>query len=684
MLEQNINNNNNSLEKEGITYPSEKDIIKSPNDLYSDYKNYKWKDPDKLRNGPYGDENRKCRDCFRCIIFIIFFIGCLITALVGFVFGKPKRILYSYDEDGHACGYDKGYEKYKMLYFYNVIENLEKIKISKIVNAFCVEECPREKYNKKEYENKKIYLNCIPTRNNPDCSVTFKNYYKSKNLLQRFCFPTDTDKEEFDPETQEKLLVYDYSKQINIERIVDKNDISSDGQYVKISSLKEENTSKVASEKLINFSFFSSDRLINWLSDVFVTKWVIFASVIWSFIIAMIFLLFIRCCAGIIVFLILIGVFVGLVICAVILRFKMYDYEEEGNESKETLFCVLFWICVIVAFIWLLFVLIMCNRIRLSIALIQISAKYINMNFSILLIPFLFFILTIGWIAYWAVLAIYLYSSGDFDKEHSKIFASFKWKYHINYLFWYHLFALFYINAILSAFAQFIYASCTSIWYFNYEKGTEGHLILTSFKRAFKYHFGSIAFGSLIIAIVRFCMFFLEIFKRKAERSYGKKKQGKCFKCLMCCLECCIRCITKFLEFINKHAYIMISIKGDSFCTAAWEGFALTVRNLGRFSVLTLLGKLFSNIGTLFIMTSSGILGYFVIRYYGFLYEEIDSMFLPVFCIVIVGLIIGLICMNVFGMSADTLLYCFLIDEEVNKGLPKAMPELQKFMSDER
>ena len=40
--------------------------------------------------------------------------------------------------------------------------------------------------------------------------------------------------------------------------------------------------------------------------------------------------------------------------------------------------------------------------------------------------------------------------------------------------------------------------------------------------------------------------------------------------------------------------------------------------------------------------------------------------------------------MNVFGMSADTLLYCFLIDEEVNKGLPKAMPELQKFMSDER
>ena len=684
MIDENKNQNNISFEKEKTTYPNEKDGLKYNNIFYDKYKNYKWKDPEKLRNGPYGDESRKCRDCLFCIIFIIFFIGCLIIALIGFVLGKPKKILYSYDEDGHACGFDKGYEKHKMLYFYNVIENLEKFKLKKIVNAFCVDECPSTKYNKEEYKDKNITLNCKPTEDNPNCTVSFKNYYKSKSLLKRFCFPSDTDKEEFDSETQEKILVYDYTKKINIERIVDKEDISSDGEYVKISSLKEQNTSKVASEKLINFSYFSSDRLINWLSDVFVTKWVIFASVIWSFVIAMLFLLFLRCCAGIMVFLILVGILVGLIVLSVILRFKMYDYEDKGEDSKKTLFCVLFWLCVIVAFIWLLFILIMCNRIRLSIALIQIAAKYINTNCSILIIPFLFFLLTIGWIAYWVVLAIFLYSSGDFDQEHSKIFASFKWKYHINYLFWYHLFALFYINAILSALSQFIYASCTSIWYFNQEKGTEGHIILTSFKRAFKYHFGSIAFGSLIIAIVRFLMFFLELFKKRAEKSYGKKKQGKCYKCIMCCLECCLRCITKFLEFINKHAYIMISIKGDSFCTAAWEGFALTIRNLGRFSVLTLLGKLFSNIGTLFIMVASGVLGYLVIDNYGFLNEEIDSKFLPVFCMVIVGLIIGLISMNVFGMSADTLLYCFLIDEEINKGLPKAMPELQKFMSDER
>ncbi len=656
---------------------------KNPKDLYSQYNNFKWKEPDKIKNGPISDESRKCRDCICCIIFLIFFIGCIIIALLGFFMGNPELILYSYDEDGIACGKDD-YQDYKLLYFYDVIGNIEKLEIQKIVNAFCVKECPNKKYNKDEYKNKNITIDCKGTKNNPNCTVSYKNYYQSKKLLSRFCFPSSSDEEEFDPNTQEKILVYDYSKKANIERIVEKEDIINDGKYVKIEALKSKNDSKIASEKLINFSFFSTDRLINWISDVVVAKYVILASLIWSFILAMLFLLFLRCCAGIIVFIILVGIFVGLVILSVILRFKMYDYEEKGDETKKTLFCVLFWVCVAVAVIWLLFVLIMCNRIRLSIKLIQITAKYINSNCSILWIPFLFFIITIVWFAYWIVLSVYLYSTGEFDQEHSKIFASFKWKYHIKYLWWYHLFSLFYIDAIISAFSQFIYASSASIWYFNHDKGTEGHLILKSFKRAFRYHFGSICFGALIMAIVRFLMFFFERFKKRVESSFGKKSPGKCYKCVLCCLECCLKCIAKVLEYINKHAYIMISIKGDCFCTSAWEGFALTIRNLGRFSVLTLLGKLFSSIGTLFITVASGIIGYLVIQNYGFLKEDINSPFLPVFCMVMIGLIIGLVSMNVFGMSADTLLYCFLIDEEINKGQPKAMPELQKFMSEER
>ena len=117
MNELNKNDPSISFEIQNSASPNEKDGLKEDKiDLYEQYKKYKWKEPEKLRNGPFGDESRKCRDCLCCIIFIIFLIAYLITSLVGFVFGKPKKILYSYDEDGHACGYDDGYENHSMLY----------------------------------------------------------------------------------------------------------------------------------------------------------------------------------------------------------------------------------------------------------------------------------------------------------------------------------------------------------------------------------------------------------------------------------------------------------------------------------------------------------------------------------------------------------------------------------------
>ena len=83
------------------------------------------------------------------------------------------------------------------------------------------------------------------------------------------------------------------------------------------------------------------------------------------------------------------------------------------------------------------------------------------------------------------------------------------------YCFWFHIFPLFYITAIISAYSQFVYASSACIWYFTAEKGTESHIIAKSFKRGIRYHFGSLCFGAAIIAIIRFIMFFLEYIKKK-------------------------------------------------------------------------------------------------------------------------------------------------------------------------
>ncbi len=50
-----------------------------------------------------------------------------------------------------------------------------------------------------------------------------------------------------------------------------------------------------------------------------------------------------------------------------------------------------------------------------------------------------------------------------------------------------------------------------------------------------------------------------------------------------------------------------------------------------------------------------------------------------------VGFLIGVISMSVYGVSGDSLMHCFLLDEEVNEKMPKHTPkELQSFIDAER
>jgi hypothetical protein len=70
-------------------------------------------------------------------------------------------------------------------------------------------------------------------------------------------------------------------------------------------------------------------------------------------------------------------------------------------------------------------------------------------------------------------------------------------------MLWYHLFGGLWTNALILAINQFIIASAVSIWYFAHGTGQGPHLpVSRSIYRAFRFHFGSLAFGALILAIV--------------------------------------------------------------------------------------------------------------------------------------------------------------------------------------
>ncbi|PVV01538.1 hypothetical protein BB560_004042 [Smittium megazygosporum] len=108
--------------------------------------------------------------------------------------------------------------------------------------------------------------------------------------------------------------------------------------------------------------------------------------------------------------------------------------------------------------------------------------------------------------------------------------------------------------------------------YFFYEGTPEGYPsknpYLSSLKRASIFSFGSICFGSLIVAILQ---------TLRAILSYARSSNSDdpISVILIVCADCILSCIQSLLEYFNKYAYIEIAIYGKPFIKAAKDTWTL-------------------------------------------------------------------------------------------------------------
>ena len=130
------------------------------------------------------------------------------------------------------------------------------------------------------------------------------------------------------------------------------------------------------------------------------------------------------------------------------------------------------------------------------------------------------------------------------------------------------------INGITKRFLG--YKSVYSVIYLNL---IHFHVFLTFFffkqaiRTTIRYHLGTVAFGSLIIAIIKTIRTVLAYIQRQA-----KKSKNKVLEYIMMCLQCFMWCLEKIMKFINKHAYIITAIYGHGFCRSAGKAFWLLLR----------------------------------------------------------------------------------------------------------
>ena len=76
-----------------------------------------------------------------------------------------------------------------------------------------------------------------------------------------------------------------------------------------------------------------------------------------------------------------------------------------------------------------------------------------------------------------------------------------------------------------------------------------------AFKRASTYSMGSIAFGSLIVAILDLLRAALQVLQQ-----YAASEGSAIGTAIACCAQCCVGCVASLVEYFNRYASRLSSL----------------------------------------------------------------------------------------------------------------------------
>uniref|UniRef100_A0A8C1ZZS3 Choline transporter-like protein n=1 Tax=Cyprinus carpio TaxID=7962 RepID=A0A8C1ZZS3_CYPCA len=609
-----------------------------------------------------------CTDVLCCVIFVIVILGYIVLGTVAWMHGDPRKVVYPTDSYGQFCGQQGTPNANKaILFYFNILQCANPtvlINLQCPTTQLCVSKCPDRfatyidmQYN---YRRNKSYWDyykqfCKPGFNNPDKPVSQvlrdedcpSMIVPSRPFLQR-CFPDFITRNGTLTVANKTNFKDGHGK---VRSVVDLRDAANG-----ITSLLD--------AKEVGVKIFE-DYASSWF-------WILIGLVI-SMLVSLIFILLLRFTAGVLFWMVIFGVIVavgyGIWHC-----YWEYSTLKGKPDSDITIsdigFQTDFRVYLQLSQTWLIFTIIIIvliflrSRVRIAIALLKEGSKAIGCIMSTLFYPIITFLLLALCIAYWAVTAVFLASSGEAVYKVMSTLPDCKYTnltcdpetfsqsnvtklcpgsqctfafYGGESLYHRYIFVLQLCNLLVFlwlvnftiALGQCTLAGAFASYYWALRKPEDipPCPLASSFGRALRYHTGSLAFGALILSIVQFIRIILEYLDHKLKGAHNAFTRF-----LLCCLKCCFWCLEHFIKFMNRNAYIMISIYGKNFCASARDAFFLLMRN-----------------------------------------EEVPSLnyyWVPLLTVIFGSYMIAHGFFNVYAMCVDTLFLCFCEDLERNDGSP--------------
>ncbi|XP_058823937.1 choline transporter-like protein 1 [Topomyia yanbarensis] len=199
---------------------------------------------------------------------------------------------------------------------------------------------------------------------------------------------------------------------------------------------------------------------------------------------------------------------------------------------------------------------------------------------------------------------------------------------------WYNIFAIVWFCQFLFDCQRMVTAGSITAWYFTVDKSRLGNAEKRSFVLLLRYHLGTVALGSFLIATTRLIRLGLKIawcMRRLSSRA-------RC--CSVCCLFC-LNCCVSWLDPIQRSAYIVTALQGQPFCRA---------------------GK-----AKLFVLVLVGFVGVDWM-------QQKRELYHPYVVLILVGVTVYLIAhcfLTMYEMAIDTIFLCFCKDIELNNGIDR-------------
>ena len=418
------------------------------------------------------------------------------------------------------------------------------------------------------------------------------------------------------------------------------------------------------------------------MADVYKAWWTFLVAIGVAFIYCFLYMWLIKCCASVMVWtsLILIALLIG---AGGYYLFNRKDkYESDSDNYKTNLYAAygtwgflgLYILCMLCC----------CNRIRLAVAIMEATADFVASNLRVFILPIISFFVIIVFFAWWVVTALFVYSVGEpaiGTGVTANYLPNIVWDQNTRYIWLYHVFGCLWFIWFIVGCTQFVIATMAATWYFTHDSDSKGSAsVCKGICWLCRYHAGSIAFGSLIIAIVTAIKIAFEYYRKQYEKMLGKN--NPLTKFIVCCTRYIISCLDRCIKFITKNAYIQVVLRNKSFCPGAWTAFLLILKNAGRFAVLTSIGGIFQILGRLLILSATVLTGYVVIEQ---LPDVIGELYSPLGPLIVYGLVAWVIAacfLAIYSFASDVILQCFLLDEELagaGKTGPHRPKSLEKF-----